>query len=530
MVDSALLGQSRIVRFNLNKPQFKALTVMANETWLPWARGTGKTQGVIAPWILHKVENMPRSNGGLIGKSFVDIETKILQPIFLSFSMLGLEKDEHYCYGKKPPEHWEKPLTPIIDYSRVLSFPNGTTMELISLSLKGSANGKSLQWIVADEAKLLDENQLREEVFPILRGHVRHFGKSPWYGAKLFVTDKLSPSIHWILAKKKLMDAELVGAVIFFQLKMNEEIAKLESVAESTAVKIRRKIRKLGRLLATMRKNLVYYGEAKAKDNIANLSPSYFDNMARSLTAYEYSISIENDDPTRAENGFYGSRTETHLHNSYLDEDFTKPLAVALDYQASISPLVVAQINDLVIPGVKTLNFIRDFYVKQPLGLKHVVDEFCTYYQFRPCKEVYYFYDHTAVGQRNMHKKFCEEVRQFFEDNGWIVTSIYMGAAPLQSVKYSRINNLFENENSSPYPIRIHKNNCATMVLSMDQTATTESPTQGTGKDKTAEKNKNMPQEQTTHFSDTFDQIVWAVEEQNLYPMGEEYIGAVAFR
>jgi hypothetical protein len=396
--------------------------------------------------------------------------------------------------------------------------------------LKGSANGKSLQWLVADEAKLLDENQLREEVFPILRGHVKYFGNSPWYGAKLFVTDKLSPSIHWILEKKKLMDDDVIGAVIFYQLKMNELTAKLQGVADSTAIVVRRKIRKLGGLLAALRKNLVYYGEARALDNIDNLSVSYFDNMRRSLTAFEYSIAIDNEDPRRAENGFYGSRKEYHLHSSDYDEDVTQPLAVALDYQASISPLVAAQINDLVVPGVKTLNFIKDFYVKQPLGLKHVVDEFCTHYQYRPCKEVYYFYDHTAVGVRNMHKKFHEEVEDFFESNGWIVTSIYMGGAPYQNLKYSRINNLFEHEETTRYPIRIHQHRCATMVLSMDQTGTLESPTEGTKKDKAGEKNRNIPQEQTTHFSDTYDQIVWGVEELGMYPERSTYVSAVAFR
>ena len=68
------------------------------------------------------------------------------------------------------------------------------------------------------------------------------------------------------------------------------------------------------------------------------------------------------------------------------------------------------------------------------------------------------------------------------------------------------------------------------MVLSMDQTATLESPTEGTKKDKAGEKNRNIPQEQTTHFSDTFDQIVWGVEELGMYPDGNNYSSPFALR
>jgi len=514
-----------IMDFTLNLPQAKAALVMANETWCPWGRGTGKTQGVIAPWILHKVKHMPRSNGGLIGKSFTDLETKILQPIFMAFEMLGFEKDIHYVYGKRPPDYYARPLTPIIDYSHVLSFPNGTTMELISLHVKGSANGKSLQWLVGDEAKYLNENQLREEVFPILRGHVRHFGASPWYGAKLFVTDKLSPSIHWILAKKKLMDQDMVNTVIYYQLVVNGLIASLIETPDSQVAGVKAKISKIEKLLAVLRKDLVYYSEASAYENLENLSQDYIDNMKRSLTPYEFGISINNEDPTRAENGYYPDRTEEHLHDNDFDEDIMMPMGVTLDYQASISPLIAFQLNDLVIPGVKSLNFLHSMYVLQPLGLKDVVDKFCDHYKDRPCKHVYYFYDHTANAVRNTHKKYYEEVVSYFELNHWEVTCYYMGGAPLQGIKFLRLQRFFQNTNNEYFQTRIHRHRCASMVLAMDQTGTKHTD-QGTQKDKSSEKKDNFPQEQSTHLPDAFDMAEWAVNEMNLYP---SYVSAPMF-
>lgn len=509
------MDEPRLVQFQFNIPQARAITVMANETWLCWGRGTGKTVGVIAPWILHKVENMPRSNGGMIGKSFTDIETKILQPLFLAFEMLGYVKDLHYVYGKRPPESWETPLTPIIDYTHVLSFPNGTTMELISLHLKGSANGKSLQWIVADESKFLNESQLREEVFPILRGHVKYFGASPWYGAKLFVTDKLSPSLHWILAKRNLHDESKVSTVIYYQLQQNELRTKLAEADEVATEKIKDKIRRLEVVLTAMRKNLVYFGEASAYDNIENLSPDYIENMKRSLTDYEFRIAIMNEDPTKAEKGFYPDRTEEHLYDIDFDEDISAPLGVVLDYQASVSPLISFQVNDMVIPGQKTLNFLSCDYVLQPLGLKHVVDKFCNYHVARACKEVYYFYNHTAKAKDPARQSFCEEVQLYFEENGWTVFPIDMGQAPLQNYKYNQLKKFFQG--NGIYPIKIHRHRCTSMILAMDQTGTKETE-EGTKKDKRKERDPKFPQEQATHIPDAFDDAVWGVLELDLYP------------
>lgn len=510
-----------IIPFKFNKPQAIAYTVMANEIWITASRGSGKTAGIIAPWILHKVENMPRSNGGFLAKSFSDLENKILPPLFLAFEMLGYLQDVHYVYGKKPPENWEKPLTPIVDFTHVLTFNNGTTLEMISLHVKGSANGKSLQWLVADEAKFLNENQLREEVFPILRGHVRYFGASPWYGAKLFVTDKMSATLHWILAKRKLHNPKRVNAVIYYQNEMNQLRFLLSNSTIVEAARIKRQMKKLDVVLASLRKDLVYYGEATAQDNIENLSKDYIDNMRRSLTDYEFRISIGNEDPTRVEDGFYSCRTENHLYDTDFDEDYTQPLGVTLDYQASLAPLVAFQVNDLVIPGVKSLNILDSIYVKPPEHLREVVNKFCDQRKHRPCKEVYYFYDHTAKSADPARKSLYEECTSYFEDNGWEVTQIFMGQAPGHNYKYSKLKEFFEE--LGDMPIRFHKYRCASLLLAMDQTGTLETD-KGTKKDKSKERIKTFPQEQATHLPDAFDMCVWGTLELDLYP-NERYIG-----
>lgn len=507
-----------IVSFNLNIPQARFHTVMANESWLLMGRGTGKTVGCDAPWILRIVLEMARSSGALICQSFSDGESKILNPLFMAFEMLGHQKDVHFVYGCQPPKSWAKPYIPIIDYKHVVSFPNGTTMELISLHLKGSANSHSFQWIVGPEAKFFNEEQLRGEVFPTLRGNVPHFGHSALYGAKLFETDKLSANIHWILEKRKLHDENLVQTVIYYQLQVNELRMRRVSASESTAYKLQAKILQIEQVLNVLRKRMVYVGEASSLDNLANLKDDYIENMRRSLTPYEFDVAILNKDPTKVENGFYPDLTAHHKYLMDGDDDTSRPLAIAADYQGSISPIVSCQVNDLVVPGQYTLNFLKDFYVKHPYGMKQTVDRYCDYYKHRPCKHVYFFYDHTAVGERNGHRKLYEEVTDFFKENGWRVTGIYMGQAWGHNLKYARIKHYLSNTNSSPWQIRMHSEGCNATMMSMDLAGVEHSTKHGTQKDKKPEKNKKFPQELATHFSDVFDMLIQGILEQGLYP------------
>lgn len=525
MINQADWGN--IVNFEFNVPQAKAYTVMPAEMYALIGRGGGKTVGIITPWLLHKMLCMPRSSGALVGRSFSDIENKILRPILNGLEMLGYKEDVHYVYGKKPPQGWKKPYCKVIDYTHVLSFRNGTTMELISLHLKGSANGLSIQWMICDEAKFMNELQLREEVYPILRGNKKQFGNSPWYGAKLFVTDKLSPNIHWLLKKRELVDHDRVNAVIYYQLQLNTLLERLPEEGDAKAAKTKHTIKVIEEVLSELRKGLVYVLEASALDNLERLGQSYFDSLQKSLTPYEYLVAILNQDPTRVENNYYPDRTEQHLYLSDRDDDVDMPLGVVFDYQASLSPLVAFQVNTLV-EGYHTLNFLYAEYVKHPLGLKDVINNFCERHISRPCKRVMYFYDHTAVANRNGQSSFCIEVAEHFERNGWDVESIHMGQAPSQDTKYRRIQFYLQNNNMKPYPIRINQDRCAIMVLSMDQTGTKETE-KGTKKDKSKEIDKSFPQEQATHFPDCFDQVIWAVLERDLMPVSHGLIGRNGF-
>lgn len=504
-------------KFCLNKVQAIVLLIMANEIWLLWARGTGKTVGVTAPWILHKVEVMPRSTGGLIVQTFKDGESKIINPLLESFEKMGHIKDIHYTYGKEPPKGWKRPLTPIIDWKQIVAFPNGTVIQMISLHNEGSANSKSFQWVCGPEAKYLNQAQLQTEVFPTLRGHKEVFGKCPWYMAKLFETDKHSPNIHWILKKREQHNKKVSEAVMYYQLELNRLRLKMTDVEERQAYRLKNKIEKITALLDQLRRNLVFVSEASALDNQDNLPDGYIENMKRSLTEYEFNVSIMNEDPTKSEHSFYPKRTADHLYyrNDRSDDDVYKPIAVALDWQALLTPLVSCQVNDKVIPGVQSLNFLQSLYVKDPEGIPDVIKLFCKFHELRPCKQVILFYDHTAVAKRNTAKSYYREAESAFKKNGWHVHLMNLGQTPYHEVKFHKINNHLDGQ--GVLPIRFNMEGCKSLLLSMDITGI--KPGSAYEKDKSKEKDKNFPQELATHFSDTFDVLAYAICEQNKYPM-----------
>ena len=113
---------------------------------------------------------------------------------------------------------------------------------------------------------------------------------------------------------------------------------------------------------------------------------------------------------------------------------------------------------------------------------------------------------------------YAEEVEQHFTTKGWMVDMIYMGQAPKQDLKYNRIKDYLQNKEQYPLQIMINQDRCAVMVLAMDQTGALETD-EGTKKDKRKERDMTFPQEQATHIPDCFDQVVWAVNEKELYPV-----------
>src|SRR5262249_47016513 len=150
-----------------------------------------------------------------------------------------------------------------------------------------------------------------------------------------------------------------------------------------------------------------------------------FRDQKRDLSALEYSVAIENNDPDTVPNVFYP--TFSKAQNCYYTEDGSdinalKPFLIAMDYQWRITPMVVAQVGQLPGKSYTTLNVVAGIHTLHPGGgIRQTVKAFCEKYQHHICKEVNYYFDHTAIGENPIAKSFYETAIDEFNLHGWTV-------------------------------------------------------------------------------------------------------------
>lgn len=507
---------NRTVEFDMNRPQLMARLVNANETWMLVGRGGGKTVGGIGPYLVNNILSMPRSSGGIVGISFEHLESNTLPPLIKSLADFGFHQDVDFTLGTKPPDTWPKPYIPVLNFKQSLIWSNGTAVQFVSLKRRASANALSLQWGIFDEVKFMDPAQLYDEIFPIFRGNEKYFAHQSEYLGKFFATDKKMEyaRIKWILDKRELNNWDLVNTVITLQIDLNEKLQQIDELPDSKKSGIKSEIKELRWTLNTLRKNMVYVCEASALENIHFLGGDKWlkDKLRNTRNIYDFNVTYLNEDPDAADVLFYPDFKESvHCYDNPNDVESDQPLIIAADYQHSISPIPIVQINDKAT-GYKALNFVDQVFTLAPQGLTDAVSIFCNKYKSHDHKVVYYVYDQTAIGRRNDADSFFEIVIKTLKKHNWNVIEIYTGDAPDHSIKYEKIKEYLKG--GGTMPIRVNRK-CKEMIQSIRNSAAITKFGK-THKDKTDEKNSELDQSITTHFSDAFDQIVWAVLNLNL--------------
>lgn len=518
--------QGRVVEFNLNEPQGLANMVQANETWALIGRGGGKTVGIIGPWAVRIAEAMPGHLGGIFGKTYEHLDDNIIPKILLGITSLGYTQGEDFVVGVRPPAAWPKCLYHLKKFDKTITWRNGSTFQSVSLKVKGGANAFDFQSGIFDEVKYYNPLQIADEVLPAFRGFEDKFSHLPEYQAKIYCTDKLADyvSIKWILEKRKLVDKERVDRILKIEILLSNLNQKLDdSLRMDERQKISRFTKLLQEELRRLRKHLVYVIEGSAIDNIDNLGLHWLADKKSKMTEYEFNVAILNKDPESSRAGFYPNLTDANIYNEpypMYDYNATQPIIVALDYQASIAPLLAAQVSTLPGNDKPSLNFIHEFYALYPLGLVEAVNLMCDKFEFASNKRVIYIYDQTAIGKRASAEPVNEIVIKAFKANGWKVTKLYMGDTPDHYDKYMKINGRLKTP--TKYPININKANNPNLLISL-RSASTKTSQGKTQKDKEYEnagKYPSIDQRHTTHFSDVFDQIEWAVNELGLVRAG----------
>lgn len=494
--------------------QAKVHLINAKFTYCVWQRAGGKTSGGIGPRIDRLRTVMPRSQILLVSDTYERLKDRIVPNVIEFFeNKFGLIDGVDFVKYKKPPDHFATPIVPLDKFDNVISFSDGTSLCLVSLKISGSGNAYNAQAMICDEAKYCSEEKLNSEVIPALRGAIE-FKHLPEYRSQWYFTDKYGPGYKWIDKKKEKSNPHYADVIYALQHEKHRllNLIKQNPDAKDNSI-YKRRVTEFDIKCDKIRKQMVYFSEMPAYENLPVVGQEFFTDMKRVLKPYEYNVSILNMDPGKVEHCFYPSFTQKNKYKTQKDYNPTLPLIIALDYQWRITPIPVAQISTLPGSQNKTLNFINEIYTLHPDGIEAAINKFCNYYASHEVKNVVYPFDHTAIGRNPIGTTFKDVVVQTFNRNNWTVTEHYTGQAPDHDIKFERLKEFLNNQGDMG--VMINELTCPALIKSIEQSPAIISGYK-TKKDKRTEADLNFPAEESTHFSDAFDQVLWATIELNI--------------
>lgn len=544
-------------KIHFNKPQLRSWLIQAPEEIAIWGRGTGKSEGLIAPRSIDNVFAMPRSLGVFVAATYQQLLTRTLPPVIKGWEKLGYKRDRDFFFGQFAPKKWkwELPYTPPLRPDHFIHFRNGSGIALVSQDRPGSANGLSIDWIMGDEAKYLKEQRYHEELLPANRGNGHLFQGIPQHHSILLCTDMpVATSGKWVLKKQdqydepQYVERQRVALAIQAEIyDLRQRVSKSKSPAhkKNLTSKIGTRLNQLALIRSgnpgESIPRLRLFSRASALENIDVLGVDYFEQMRTNMTDLVYQTSILNQELKSIEHGFYPDLDEEQhgydlFDNSYLealDYNFQRaqevdsrqdadvmhaePLDIALDYGASLNCIVVGQRFD------DEYRFLNGLHVKHPQKLSHLITKFKRYYRYHKNKRVNFFYDHTAAGQNAVNDiRYYQEVIDLLErkdeHGSWIVTKIYLGQTPSHHARYEFWGKVLTDSDPAFPRFRYNRHNCQSWFLSCAMAPVREGR-KGFEKDKSSEKRiaskdgdaqrYRVEQEKATHYSDAGDTLIY---------------------
>lgn len=485
---------------------FSVLKTKAKVFILEWGRGTGKST-IIGKHMYDCVIQLPRSTGALVGSTYAQIKTRTLPSTIAGLEQHGIIKDIHYTVGKKPPASWKwpEPYQAILDPTNCIFWYNGAVTVFISLD-GGASSGRGLNidWAIGDEAALFDKDKFSTDVDLTIRGNLMQKAVYPNGKWRFFKDVRLHHSL--LLATSTPITSEGMW------------ILDYEKLAQENPQKVQ-------------------FIRASALVNIINLGRDFFIRSKASMPDFLYDAEVLNKRITQIRDGFY-PRFSEHIHTyTNFNNEYYKELAVdalptclgdndivveqslhlSMDWGANINCLLVAQ----SFPD--ELRVLKNMYVLAPKILDDViVEQFIPYYAPHQQRNnvLYLWYDPTGnVHQANSRLTYSQQAEKLLRAAGWDVRLMTRGVKnESHELKYRLWIDIL-SESSLKYPkVRINKNNSRELIISIKNTPAKKGTTSSIQKDKKSERNKKIPQQHATHFSDTLDIIIVGMFMTRLKP------------
>lgn len=180
------------------------------------ARRTGKTDGLVAPYVWMTSNSMPGMLGAWVAVSRQQGFSKTIPGTMAAMErMFGFQIGIHMGWGR-PPKHVRPFIFKPKSYENIIWFANGAQWALISLSQTASANSYTFSACVGDECRFFPKKKVDEELMPALSGQTHPLGDinfsdyNPLYRSTRFVSDaSLTAKGSWLEREDEKLDLEI---------------------------------------------------------------------------------------------------------------------------------------------------------------------------------------------------------------------------------------------------------------------------------------------------------------------------------
>lgn len=449
-------------------------------------RGAGKST-VLGWFVKEAVRQMSRATGVLVGSTFVQIKSRTFPSTKEGLEFFGLYEGFDYVVGKSGKSlGFEMPFQAPNSWNNVVHFANGYILILVSLEDSNSGRGLNSYNVIGDEAALLEQERLFNNVLTTNRAKKAVFDKATMLHSQIFTSSvALTKTGEWF--------------------------TQMEQLA---------------------RKNPKEYNfiKANAYVNAHNLKKGWIKEMYdQRVSDLLFNAEILNIRPGKVADGFYPTLSANkhyykYKYNVSLLEDFTQeykpscthdgdlikglPLHLSLDFGGRINCGIVAQ----ELKSLNTLNILKDFHVKNPKILSDLIRMIIEYYEPHKASNdtIYLYHDRSGFkSEANSKTTLAADVEEMFRQAGWKVINLTPNTNnPSHILKFRLISEILEqNRRELPY-IQINQDNCPNLIISMEN-AGLKQKEDAFEKDKSSERSDTIPQEHATHLSDCFDYLLW---------------------
>ena len=524
-----MMETEQVHREYFNDPQLYSLAMNTRDEVIVAGRGMGKG-AIQAGRLMTNFQGMPGSMGGFVSPSVKRCLTNILPSMLIHLERWGFKRDLHYVVGKRPWKalHWKSPIFTPANWENTISFYNGSVCNIISQDRAGTSNSMSLDYIIIDEAKFINFEQLKDETFQANRGNEQYFHNFPLHHGMTITSDMpVTKKGSWFLSYKDDMDKELVEAIeglVYAKWRAKRQQKAMPSQADA----IQKKIDRIDAKLSFLRSKCLLYKEYTSIQNLALLGEEFIRRAKRDLPPLTFATSIMCIRIEISTDGFYGGmREDVNLYTAPnenvlnlealndgaipndcrqdSDLDAQLPLIIAFDANANINWLVCGQVGK---DG--KLRVLKSFFVKYERKIPELLDDFNDYYRYHRRRQVVFYYDATFVGNSyGTHSEaFYRMIITGLRRKGWNVKSKYIGKPMNHILKNDLINRMFRGR--AHHLVLINRDNNPDLLISI-----TSAGVKNGQKDKSGEKLAETEEdklESRTDGSDAFDTLCIGVE------------------